>query len=75
MEHSVPCFYFDITLLTHKTSAHHYYCQYDRRLLSNESSLIYKYFSFSASLNSIRLILPELVLGKSSTNSIALGYL
>ena len=68
-------FYFDITLLTHKTSAHHYYCQYDRRLLSNESSLIYKYFSFSASLNSIRLILPELVLGKSSTNSIALGYL
>ncbi len=75
MEHSVPCFYSDITLLTHKTSAHHYYCQYDRRLLSNESTLIYKYFSFSASLNSIRLILPELVLGKSSTNSIALGYL
>lgn len=74
MEHSVPCFYSDITLLTHKTSAHHYY-QYDGRLLSNESSLIYKYFSFSASLNSIRLILPELVLGKSSTNSIALGYL
>lgn len=75
MEHSVPCFYFVITLLTHKTSAHQHYCQCDGRFLSNESTLIYKYFSFSASLNSIRLILPEFVLGKSSTNSIALGYL
>ena len=75
MEHSVPCFYFDITLLAHKTSAHHTDNNDDGRFLSNESTLIYKYFSFSASLNSMRLILPEFVLGKSSTNSIALGYL
>ena len=36
---------------------------------------VHVYFTFSFCLNSTRLILPEVVLGNSSINSMARGYL